>query len=129
MSHEIASAGVGVWRLTLDEIGNTNVSVLELCIDGENFDVSVNLPCISSLESLANAIESSENANVTAKERCFARWTVADLFIFVDEPRLTFLLLDTVGDKKRFRISVPVTQKQDFLTALYKLKEEAEAEL
>src|SRR4051794_25554879 len=131
MAYEVARASVGIWTLTIDDITppNSDGRVLQLSIEGNDFDLSVNISCLGSLESIAKSIESCGRGDITAGERCFARWTVADLFVFADESKLTFLLLDTVGEHKRFRISVPVVQKSDFLTALSKLKAEAETDL
>jgi hypothetical protein len=120
-------ASVGAWTLELDDVApedSTDVE-LELSIVGDDFDISANIASVAALEQIARAIESSEDegVNVTAKERCFANWTVADLFVFSEECRLTFLLL---GQGKRFRMSVPVARREDFLTALSMLKQSAE---
>ena len=131
MAFEVASVSIGAWVLTIHDVSppSSDDYSLELCIEGNDFDVSVNLPSIDSLTLLAIGIEESENVNVTAKERSYLHWDVADLFIFVDGYRLTFLLLNTVAEQKRFRFSVPVTEKHDFLKAIRALKDEAEAEL
>jgi hypothetical protein len=131
MAFEVARVRVGAWELTIhDESPSISDDYsLELCIEGDDFDVSVTLPSIDSLMLLASGIEEADIVNVRAKERCYLHWGMADLFIFVDESRLTFLLLNTVGEQRRFRFSVPVTEKNTFLEAIRALKDEAEAEL
>ncbi len=125
MCIEIATAEVGNWRLTLDDIApsEANTEVLVLSIDGVNFDVSVNIASLEALDSIANTIRAGGYAELTSMERSFARWDSANLFVFVHESQLTLLLL---GDGRRFRISIPAEEAETLIDALHQLKSEAE---
>lgn len=125
MCTEIATSEVGNWRLSLDDIrsSDANTQLLLLSIDGVDFDVSVNIASLEVLDSIANTICAGGYAELTSKERSFACWELAKLFVFVHESQLTFLLLE---HGRRFRISMPAAEAETLIAALYQLKIEAE---
>ena len=128
MSYQIASAEIGNWYLELDSPNEGDRGPLYFSIDRGFFDLVVYIESIDSLDDMLTDLETSGNPDVdaTAPERRHAGTSSSDFFLLRHDSDIWFLLLDY--HNSRFRVSVPLKEKEDFVTAVRQIMSKAREE-
>ncbi len=121
MISTVATARQGNWNIEVLEVNDLPTGrVLLLVIDHPLFDLQAHIANQHALQSILALVLEGEQPGIdlTDKSRSFAKFHTADLFVFVTEERLWFLLLDRTLPMLRFRVTVQKSEIDSFVRCM-----------